>query len=169
MAEAVPPSQLTTRPSPQDGPFILRKLVSDLPLSADGDAADVRITCVEVWSMYSLRNASWVLQSYVVYVANQSQTVTSTSAPQPPRSSTSSSCPQNPMTLLASPLPSSPRGWNRLIATPTALACSRSSSSLRSTRPAYYATTLSPSTRCPSSAPSPILSRLLVYGWAVLI
>ncbi|KAH4027751.1 hypothetical protein HBH64_074450 [Parastagonospora nodorum] len=50
MAEAAPQSQLTPRPPPQDGPFILRKLVSDLPLSADGDAADVRITCVEVWN-----------------------------------------------------------------------------------------------------------------------
>jgi hypothetical protein len=52
MAEAVPQSQLTARPPPQHGPFILRKLVADLPLSADGDAADVRITCVEVWSVY---------------------------------------------------------------------------------------------------------------------
>lgn len=54
MAEAAHQSQLTTRPPPQDGPYILRKLVSDLPLSADGDSADVRITCVEVWSMYGL-------------------------------------------------------------------------------------------------------------------
>ncbi|KAH8728189.1 hypothetical protein GQ44DRAFT_647680 [Phaeosphaeriaceae sp. PMI808] len=50
MAEAASPSQLTLRPPPQDGPFILRKLVSDLPLSADGDASGVRITCVEVWN-----------------------------------------------------------------------------------------------------------------------
>jgi hypothetical protein len=51
MAEAAPQSQSTTpRSPPQDGAFILRKLVADLPLSADGDAADVRITCVEVWS-----------------------------------------------------------------------------------------------------------------------
>ena len=51
MAEAAPQSQLTRRPPPQDGPYMLRKLVANLPLSADGDAADVRITCVEVWSM----------------------------------------------------------------------------------------------------------------------
>jgi len=50
MAEAAPQSQSTTRQPPQDGPYILRKLVSDLPLSADGDAAEVRITCVEVWN-----------------------------------------------------------------------------------------------------------------------
>ncbi|KAF2827995.1 TGF beta receptor associated protein-like protein 1 [Ophiobolus disseminans] len=50
MAEAADHAQLTMRPPPQDGPYILRKLVSDLPLSADGDAEDVRITCVEVWN-----------------------------------------------------------------------------------------------------------------------
>jgi hypothetical protein len=51
MAEAAPPSQSTPpRPPPQAGAFILRRLVADLPLSADGAATDVRITCVEVWS-----------------------------------------------------------------------------------------------------------------------
>lgn len=34
----------------QHGAYILRKLVSDLPLSADGQPSDVRITCVEVWN-----------------------------------------------------------------------------------------------------------------------
>ncbi|KAH7071647.1 hypothetical protein FB567DRAFT_538558 [Paraphoma chrysanthemicola] len=50
MAEAAPPAQLTPRAPPQDGPFILRRLVADLPLSADGNTGDVRITCVEVWN-----------------------------------------------------------------------------------------------------------------------
>ncbi|KAF2034110.1 hypothetical protein EK21DRAFT_57430 [Setomelanomma holmii] len=50
MAEAASQAQSTSRPPPQDGPYILRKLASDLPLSADGDAADARITCVEVWN-----------------------------------------------------------------------------------------------------------------------
>ncbi|KAF1950054.1 hypothetical protein CC80DRAFT_598477 [Byssothecium circinans] len=49
MAEASQ-SQLGARHSPQHGAYILRKLVSDLPLSADGQASDVRITCVEVWN-----------------------------------------------------------------------------------------------------------------------
>ncbi|KAF2621655.1 hypothetical protein BU25DRAFT_495551 [Macroventuria anomochaeta] len=49
MAEAAPTPQGITRPPPQDGPFVLRKLVSDLPLSADGEHGDARITCVEVW------------------------------------------------------------------------------------------------------------------------
>ncbi|UPX16617.1 uncharacterized protein EKO05_0007008 [Ascochyta rabiei] len=43
MADAAPPPPL------QDGPFVLRKLVSDLPLSADGQHSDARITCVEIW------------------------------------------------------------------------------------------------------------------------
>ncbi|KAF2997913.1 hypothetical protein E8E13_004820 [Curvularia kusanoi] len=49
MAEAAPVPQGTARAPPQDGPFVLHKLVSELPLSADGEHADARITCVEVW------------------------------------------------------------------------------------------------------------------------
>ncbi|KAL6705588.1 hypothetical protein ACN47E_006535 [Coniothyrium glycines] len=49
MAEAAPRPQSTARPPPQHGPYLLRKLVSALPLAADGDPAVVRITCVEVW------------------------------------------------------------------------------------------------------------------------
>lgn len=54
MAEAAPTPQGTARPPPQDGPFVLRKLVSDLPLSADGEHTDARITCVEVWGMHTV-------------------------------------------------------------------------------------------------------------------
>lgn len=50
MAEPSASTQLVARPPPQEGAYILRKLASDLPLSADGEAKDVRITCVEVWS-----------------------------------------------------------------------------------------------------------------------
>ncbi|KAL5117967.1 hypothetical protein ACEQ8H_004112 [Pleosporales sp. CAS-2024a] len=50
MADAAPHAHRSPRPPPQDGPFILRTLVSGLPLAADGDATDVRITCVEVWN-----------------------------------------------------------------------------------------------------------------------
>tara|TARA_R110002003_G_scaffold130_7_gene12210 strand:+ start:5513 stop:5701 length:189 start_codon:yes stop_codon:yes gene_type:complete len=61
MAEAAPHAQSTTRPPPQHGPYILRKLVADLPLSADGAAADVRITCVEVSSMCTSHGACALL------------------------------------------------------------------------------------------------------------
>jgi hypothetical protein len=52
MAQAYSQSPATRRPPPQDGPYILRKLVANLPLSADGPSTDLRITCVEVWSAY---------------------------------------------------------------------------------------------------------------------
>lgn len=58
MAEATSQSQSVRRKPPQHGPYILRKLVANLPLSADGDSADVRITCVEVWSMYLVSRVS---------------------------------------------------------------------------------------------------------------
>ncbi|PSN75008.1 hypothetical protein BS50DRAFT_540743 [Corynespora cassiicola Philippines] len=50
MAESPSSAQSAAPPPPQAGAYILRKLVSDLPLSADGPSADVRITCVEVWN-----------------------------------------------------------------------------------------------------------------------
>ncbi|KAH6644547.1 hypothetical protein C7974DRAFT_22957 [Boeremia exigua] len=49
MAHAAPIPQGLARPPPQDGPFVLRKLVAGLQLSADGEHPDARITCVEVW------------------------------------------------------------------------------------------------------------------------
>ncbi|KAI4948182.1 hypothetical protein J4E91_006176 [Alternaria rosae] len=50
MAEAPSQPPATRRPPPHDGPYILRKLVANLPLSADGPSTDVRIKCVEVWN-----------------------------------------------------------------------------------------------------------------------
>lgn len=35
----------------QTGSYTLRKVLSDIPLSADGNDQDVRITCVEFWSL----------------------------------------------------------------------------------------------------------------------
>jgi hypothetical protein len=37
-------------PRAQAGSYILRRLVSDIPLSADGQSTDIKITCVELWS-----------------------------------------------------------------------------------------------------------------------
>jgi hypothetical protein len=58
MAEASSEAQLANRPIPQVGAFVLHKLASDLPLSADGE--QVTITCVEAWSklahMFALQN-----------------------------------------------------------------------------------------------------------------
>ena len=40
---------------PETGPFVLRTLLDDVPLSADGDERDVRITCVEFLGRYVRR------------------------------------------------------------------------------------------------------------------
>ncbi|KAF1998362.1 hypothetical protein P154DRAFT_621727 [Amniculicola lignicola CBS 123094] len=48
MAEAAPSGPLTA--PPQTGSYLLRQLVSNLPLSADGQSSDVNITSVEVWN-----------------------------------------------------------------------------------------------------------------------
>ncbi|USP80313.1 uncharacterized protein yc1106_07587 [Curvularia clavata] len=48
MAGVSSQSQLAGRRPPQHGPYILRKLVANLPLAADGASDNVRITCVEV-------------------------------------------------------------------------------------------------------------------------
>lgn len=62
MAEA-PSIQPSTRLHPQHGAYMLRKLVGNLPLSADGQSTDVRITCVEVWdnNLYVGTSAAEVL------------------------------------------------------------------------------------------------------------
>ncbi|KAL5446872.1 hypothetical protein PMIN06_006196 [Paraphaeosphaeria minitans] len=54
----------TSRPPERHhGAYMLRKLVSNLPLSADGQQTDVRITCVEVWdnNLYVGTSAAEVL------------------------------------------------------------------------------------------------------------
>ena len=35
------------RPSTQSGPFVLRTLLDDVPLSADGGGEDIKINCVD--------------------------------------------------------------------------------------------------------------------------
>jgi hypothetical protein len=34
------------------GPFVLKTLLKDVPLSADGDRQDIVINCIEYWGMY---------------------------------------------------------------------------------------------------------------------
>ena len=36
----------------ETGTYILRSLVKDVPLSADGEASGVSITCVELWGTF---------------------------------------------------------------------------------------------------------------------
>ena len=46
-----PMSRKRKRPVPEIGPFVLRSLLEDLPLSADGDRDDIEINCVEFLGM----------------------------------------------------------------------------------------------------------------------
>jgi len=41
-------------PRLETGPYILRSLIQDVALSADGEHENVKITCVEAWSMYRI-------------------------------------------------------------------------------------------------------------------
>lgn len=40
-----------TKPPLEAGPFVLRNLLHDVPLSADGDDERIRINCVDYWGM----------------------------------------------------------------------------------------------------------------------
>jgi len=42
-----------TETSLQTGPYILRDLLTNVPLSEDGDEQNLAITCVEFWSTFS--------------------------------------------------------------------------------------------------------------------
>ncbi|KAI9646249.1 hypothetical protein NHQ30_005689 [Ciborinia camelliae] len=45
--EDISNSRKRKRRVPENGPYVLRSLIADLPLSADGDRADIEINCVE--------------------------------------------------------------------------------------------------------------------------
>lgn len=45
-------SRKRKRAAPETGPFVLRSLLEDLPLSAEGDRDDIEINCVEFLGMF---------------------------------------------------------------------------------------------------------------------
>lgn len=46
--------------APETGPFVLRSLLEDLPLSADGDREDIEINCVEFLGIHLILGcATW--------------------------------------------------------------------------------------------------------------
>lgn len=45
-------------PSREDGPFVLRSLLDDVPLSADGSQNDVKINCVEYYGKFEISRRS---------------------------------------------------------------------------------------------------------------
>jgi vacuolar protein sorting-associated protein 3 len=55
--ESVEPSAAVSarrRDRTETGPFVLRSLLEDLPLSADGDREDIEIKCAEFLGIYLL-------------------------------------------------------------------------------------------------------------------
>ena len=52
MEEHDPEKPITRKQRPEAGPFVLRSLLEDLPLSADGDRNDIEINCVEFLGMW---------------------------------------------------------------------------------------------------------------------
>lgn len=55
---------------PQTGPFVLRTLLDDLPLSAEGDRDDIEINCVEFLGTYS----STILSAEIILPVNKFRT-----------------------------------------------------------------------------------------------
>lgn len=71
----------TNRSAREDGPYVLRSVLDNMPLAEDGTPGDVAINCVEYFGAYS---GSIELS---MEIANHNfQTGTFTSAHQPPRS-----------------------------------------------------------------------------------
>lgn len=154
-----PPSQeaeASSRDAQQElatatGPFVLRTLLHDVPLSEDGDNDDVRINCVD----YLGNRHPWLGQ--LLMLTAGSQTETSTSAPLPRNCSISSRSPPTLPTSPASQSSYSLRGCARHTTRAPLQGIrnresSRSSCCLGSRRHACYATTPSPSTPYRSSA-----------------
>lgn len=42
------------KPSASTGPYILRPLVEEVPLSAEEDGTDIQINCVELWGQSTM-------------------------------------------------------------------------------------------------------------------
>jgi hypothetical protein len=91
------PSSGVERAIPETGPYVLRALLEDLPLSADGDRDDIEITCVEFLGTQfenqphdppSAPSSQWRIPS--ISTANPLQIQTFTLARLPPKSCISS-------------------------------------------------------------------------------
>jgi hypothetical protein len=86
------PSSNVERAIPETGPYVLRILLEDLPLSVGGDRDDIEITCVEFLgtrfgiSILALFGLSRVNRAFVpLSTANPAQIRTSTLELPPPR------------------------------------------------------------------------------------
>lgn len=51
-ADELASSNTVAPDTPETGPYVLRTLLQDVPLSADGDGSDININCVEFLGMW---------------------------------------------------------------------------------------------------------------------
>lgn len=87
----------------ETGPYVLRSLLADVPLSAEGNGEDLEITCVEFLGMRSA-TMRWGTSNVEGIMANTlTQNPISTLEHPPLRSYTSSKYHQIPKTQLESP------------------------------------------------------------------
>jgi hypothetical protein len=72
-----PTTRKRKRPAAEEGPFVLRSLLADLPLSAEGDRVDVEINCVEFLGTCGMLMAFITLNLWLA-ITNNVQTRTYT-------------------------------------------------------------------------------------------
>jgi hypothetical protein len=81
-------SKKRKQPTPETGPFVLRNLIEDLPLAAEGDRDDIEINCVEFLGMVLMNPVTaGITLIFVLELIHSQQTQISTLELPPPRSS----------------------------------------------------------------------------------
>jgi hypothetical protein len=63
-----PSSKKRKHAAPETGPFVLRTLLEDLPLSAEGNGDGIEINCVEFLGMHNAAGLSSLQNARVVKV-----------------------------------------------------------------------------------------------------
>lgn len=138
---------LEAKPS-ESGPYVLRTLLNDVPLSADGADNGIKINCVEYFGTHPTTTVTWTEK-----LTPCIQTAISTLEPVHPNYFTMSIFPKTHARRPGSRYLCLPLGSGSHSPNPTirGLEYNGFSSFLGCQRRVYYATGLSPSTPCPSS------------------
>ena len=148
-------SELQRRPthSSGGGPYVLRPLLQNVPLSADGGDEDIKINCVDY--LGTIRPLSYTYAAISLTDSSSTQMATCTSARRPRSCFTFSRFLPIPVirpeahSLFSHPACVRRTGNLKLPVDP-GLACNRSSCCRALPRHASSATGPSPSTRCPN-------------------
>lgn len=101
--EGLSSSNERRRATPETGPYVLRSLLDDVPLSAEGDRDDIEIKCVEFLGMQASIEEAKVSDTPKQSTTDNEQTRTYTLEPLPPRFYTSYKYHQTQMILQANP------------------------------------------------------------------